>query len=197
MRNKETAGLLLRPATVAVAAAAACLATWAVTHSATAAPRDCFAELAHGRAPSLVCEFPTALAQKERDDLKALTREAIRDARCVVSIAIERRLVEDALRSPDHVFEAPPLPVTCTIETSATPYVITGTFAPRVVLRDGFAVEAVPNLANVAGTGAAAYLAWPVVQYVNRAPHIQVEMRRIINAYLAAIRTGRHRAARS
>jgi hypothetical protein len=151
--------------------------------------RNCFQELASGRGPEFVCQHPAWLADKERDDLRRLTRDMLQDARCVVSIKIARSLVTRALSESDHTFEAPPQPVACEIATSDRPIPITATFAPRVVIKDGVAVDATPGMANV--TGVNSYLAWPVVEYVNRSATVKSEMLKMINAYLGMRVAGR------
>jgi hypothetical protein len=98
-----------------------------------------------------------------------------------VEVKIDRALVAPALGTADYEFTAPPQPVTCEIKTNASVITISGTFAPTVTFKDGVAVEGSPGLANV--TGVNAYLAWPVVQYVNRAPGIRRDMLAMINAY--------------
>ncbi len=164
--------------------------------AARAAPagRDCVAEIERGRGPVIVCEFPTRLTDEERRDLKGLTRDMVQDVRCVVSIRIERAQVEAALAAPDLVFEAPPQPVACEVDTADTVYPITATFAPRVVFQGGDAVQATPGLAQVAGVPG--YLAWPVVQYVNRSGSISDGMLRIINGYRAHYEARRIMAGR-
>lgn len=162
--------------------------------SATPAGRDCFTEIERGRGPVIACEFPTRLTEEERRDLKGLTRDMLRDARCVVAIRIDRAQIEAALAAPDLVFEAPPQPVTCEIDTAETAYPITATFAPRVVFQGGEAVQATPGLADVAGVPS--YLAWPVVQYVNRSGSIRDGMLRIINGYRAHYEARRIMAGR-
>jgi hypothetical protein len=140
---------------------------------------NCFWQLVHGRGTDLVCEHKAWITEEERADLKKLTREILQDVRCTVSINIKRVLVDDALELTDHVFQAPPQPVACEIATKDSALPITGTFAPRVVIKEGKAVEATPGLADVKGvTGV---LSWPVVQYVNRAPGVRNEMLRMIN----------------
>lgn len=62
---------------------------------------------------------------------------------------------------------------------------LTATFAPHVVFKAGETVDATPGLANVEGVNS--YLAWPVVQYVNRSYGIRRDMLAIINAYRAHI----------
>jgi len=153
--------------------------------------RDCLRQLAERRGPEIACEHPAWLTVEERADLRRLTRERLQDAGCLVKVRITRQLVDDALASPDSTFEAPPQPVTCEIKTRDGAMTITGSFAPRVVFKAGRAVEATPGLANVEGVNA--YLAWPVVQYVNRAPGIQAQMIEMINAWLEG--AGRRRAA--
>lgn len=149
--------------------------------------QNCFRELSRGSGPELVCEHPAWLTEQERADLKRITREMLQDASCLVSIRIARHLVDTAMTTPDNTFEAPPQPVSCQIKTKESAITITGTFAPKVVFKGGRAVEATPGLANVEGVNG--YLAWPVVQYVNRAPGIQKEMLAMINLWLE--RSGR------
>ncbi len=149
--------------------------------AAGANDRDCFHQLEKGRGPELVCEFPTKLTDDERRDLRSVSRDLVQDAICVVSIRIDRRLVEEALAADDIVFEAPPQAVRCEITTRESMVPVTASFAPRVVITGGEAVEASPGLGQVAGVSSV--LAWPVVQYVNRAGNIQDGMLAVINAY--------------
>mgnify|MGYP001251446820 CR=1 FL=1 len=131
--------------------------------------------------PEISCEYTAFLTDQERADLRRLTRERLQDAVCRVTVLIDRALVRPALSEPNHVFNAPPQPVTCKITTRDSTFDVTGTFAPQVTFKDGVAVTATPGLANVKGVNR--YLAWPVVQYVNYAPGIRRDMILIINAY--------------
>ncbi len=144
---------------------------------------NCFWELARGQGSELVCQYPAWLADKERDELRRLTRDMLQDAHCTVSIQIDRALVTHTLTEANYTFEAPPQPVTCDIATKESSIPINATFAPRVVIKGGVATDATPGMANV--TGVNSYLAWPVVEYVNRSATIRAEMLKMINAYLA------------
>jgi hypothetical protein len=160
--------------------------------SLAASQPDCFSALARAGGPRLVCLHEAWMTDEERADVQKMTRGYLIDARCTVSVDIDRRSVDEALAASDRVFQAPPQPVTCQLQTSGGPMIVAGTFAPRVVFKDGFAVEATPGLANI--TGINSYLAWPVVAYVNRAPGITREMAAMINAFRA--RKGQQQAAR-
>lgn len=161
--------------------------------AAFAAQRRCFTELAQGKSRDVVCDYPAIMTDEERTDLRKLTRDYLQDARCVVSIRIERARVAQALVAPDLVFDVPPQPVKCEITTKDSVVPITGTFAPKVTMKGGEAIHATPGLGNVAGISS--YLAWPVVQYVNRAPSIRKEMLRMINLYRARVAANIERAA--
>ncbi|MFM9940031.1 MAG: hypothetical protein ACKVP7_11105 [Hyphomicrobiaceae bacterium] len=143
--------------------------------------KDCFWQLEHGRGAEIDCVFPTRLTEQEQGDLRRLTRDMLQDATCVVAIRIARALIADAIAADALVFETPPQPVTCEIVTRDGRVPITGTFAPRIVIKDGVAVDATPGLANVAGVPS--YVAWPVVQYVNRSGAIRDNVLSIVNAY--------------
>lgn len=154
----------------------------AAQNARSAAAKDCATELARGRAPDFICTWPALLRDKERADLRRLTREELQDARCTVAIKIERRIVMEALIADDYVFESPAQPVACEIEMKdGTVAPVTATFAPRVVFKGGQAIDGTPGLGNVKGVNS--YLSWPVVQYVNRAPGVKKEMLRAINVY--------------
>ncbi len=161
---------------------------------AFAAQRRCFTELAQGKARDIVCEYPAIMTEQERTDLRKLTRDYLQDARCMVSISIERARVAQALVAPDLVFDVPPQPVKCELVTKDSVIPITGTFAPKVTIKGGEVVHATPGLGNVVGVNS--YLAWPVVQYVNRAPSIRTEMVRMINQYRARVAQRIHADAR-
>ena len=125
------------------------------------------------------------MTEQERADLNRLTRGYLVNARCTVAVDMDRRLIDEALAKSDHVFKAPPQPVTCQIETSSGPLQIAGTFAPNVVIKNGVATDATPGLANI--TGVNSYLAMPVVAYVNHAPGIKSEMAAMINEFRSTI----------
>ena len=152
-------------------------------------PGQCFRELARDGGRDFVCEYPAWLTDEERADLDKLTRGYLKDARCVVSVRIERARLAQAMVAPDLEFQSPPQPVVCDITTSSSTFAIKGKFAPRVVFKGGEAVEGSPGLADVEGVSKG--LAWPVVQYVNRSPHIRSEMLKMINAYRAHVRAKR------
>lgn len=145
--------------------------------------KDCFWQLEHGRTNEIDCLYPAELSERERADLRKLTRDMLQDARCVVAIRIEREALTPVIAAEAHVFEAPPQPVRCEIFTKDGPKTITGSFTPRVEIRDGRAVDATPGLGNIEGVPN--YLAWPVVQYVNRSGAIRANVLEFVNAYRA------------
>ncbi len=146
----------------------------------------CLDAIAGRKGDEISCKYKTLLTEQERSDMQRLTRGLLKDASCVVNVKIARALVETALTKDDHVFEATPQPVSCEITTGDGGFPITATFAPKVLFKGGVASEGTPGLGNV--TGVNKYVAWPVVQYVNRAPGIRKAMLEIINRYRAALR---------
>jgi hypothetical protein len=151
------------------------------TPKATA--EDCFAEFETGTGADISCAWPVVLSVEERAELKKASREYLEDVSCQVTVKIARKMVSDALVAKDLVFEAPPQPVTCDLKTYKGVRKISATFAPRVVFKNGEAVEGTPGLGNV--TGVTKVLSWPVVQFVNRWPGVKRDMVKIINAYRA------------
>lgn len=174
------AGLAL---VIGAAAAATVLADGAgAAKPAPIAPeKTCLWQLARGKGAELNCDHATWLTDEERTDLAGLTRGYIKDASCLVSVKIDRRLVDEALTAQDFEFRSPPQKVVCHVETSGAVVPISGTFAPRVVFKGGQAVEASPGLGDVKGVNS--YLAAPVVAYVNYAPGIGKAMVEMINSY--------------
>lgn len=149
----------------------------------------CLEAVSSRKGEEISCKYKTLLTAQERTDMQRLTRGLLKDASCLVNVKIARALVEPALTKDDHAFEATPQPVTCDITTSGGGFPISATFAPKVLFKGGVASEGTPGLGNV--TGVNKYIAWPVVQYVNRAPGIRKSMLEIINRYRAALRAGR------
>ena len=149
----------------------------------TAALPSCFAALAGPPADRFRCEHLAWMTDDERAEVQRLTRGYLLDARCTVHVDVEASLVEEALAASDRSIQFPPQPVTCELQTSGGAMTVSGTFAPHLVFKGGFAVEASPGLANI--TGINSYLAWPVVAYVNHAPSITSEMAQMINDYRA------------
>lgn len=142
---------------------------------------DCLAQLTVGDAKEIVCEVPLRMGEKEIADLKRVTRDVFQEAQCTLTVRIQRQLVSDAVVKADHVFEAPPQPVACEVKTAKKVYPVRFSFAPRVVIREGIAVEASPGMADVSGVPSV--LSWPVVQYVNRSGTVRDGMLQVINAY--------------
>ena len=168
------------------ALAAALLGTPALAgQPATGGGLRAFLDSVRQTTPEISCEYTVLLTDQERADMRRLTRERLKDASCRVTVRVSRDLVQPALTEPNHVFNAPPQPVVCTITTRDSTFDVTGTFAPHVTFKDGIAVTATPGLANVKGVNS--YLAWPVVQYVNYSPGIRREMISIINVYRARL----------
>lgn len=157
---------------------------------------DCFDNLQKGSSPEIVCNFPVIPSAKEREDMEKNTKGVLKDARCTVAIRIERALVTRALDEPDYVFQSPPQPVTCDVTAhirQVSTFPISGTFAPRVVFKDGQAVEATAGMDNV--TGVSRVISWPVVQYVNRSGMVREGMMKVVNAWVSHMRKTRHAAA--
>jgi hypothetical protein len=69
---------------------------------------------------------------------------------------------------------------------------ITGTFAPKVTIKDGVAIQATPGLANVQGVSR--IISLPVVAYVNRAGFLRDGMLKTVNAWMGHMRTRKVRA---
>ena len=168
----------------AVVMAAGPLVSAALAEPARPAPLpSCFAALAGPPTDRLVCEHLAWMTDDERAEVQRLTRGYLLDARCTVHVDVEAALVEEALAASDRTIQFPPQPVTCELQTSGGAMTVSGTFAPHLVFKGGFAVQASPGLANI--TGVNSYLAWPVVAYVNHAPSITSEMAQMINDYRA------------
>jgi hypothetical protein len=149
---------------------------------APAAERDCFHELVHGKGPEIVCTFQVRMTDEELAGVRKATRDLLQDARCSMTVRIERRLIDEALGAADHVFQAPAQPVACDVTTSKSSIPITFTFAPRVEFKNGVAVKASPGMDGV--TGVSRILSWPVVAYVNHSREIRDGMLQVVNAYM-------------
>jgi hypothetical protein len=167
-------GLVIEPAAAAKAASMAA----------------CFADLERGTAPDIVCEFPLQPSPAERAEMEKQTSGYLKDASCVVSIRIARVLVTAAVETPDTQFQAPPQPVACKVtmpgKTGDTVTHVTGTFAPKVTIKGGTAVEASPGLGDVKGVSR--IISWPTVAYVNRAGFLREGMLKTVNAWMAHLR---------
>jgi hypothetical protein len=149
----------------------------------------CLKAISNPKGEEISCDYKTLLTDEERADMERLTRGLLKDASCLIKVKVSRALVEPALTRADHLFEATPQPVTCEIKTQDGGFPVTATFAPKVKFQGGTAVEGTPGLSDV--TGVNKYVAWPVVQYVNRAPGIRKSMLEIINQYRAVLLAAR------
>jgi hypothetical protein len=168
-----------------VVQAAGALTFVLVAHSASAATgarQDCLTELIYGRKDVISCTFPTRMTQQELESIQKTTRGLLTDASCAMEVSVARKAVDDAVATADHVFQAPPQPVTCEVLTTKGNFPVAFTFAPRVEFKAGQAVKASPGMASV--TRVSAVLAWPVVTWVNRAGLIEKGMLDVVNAYL-------------
>ena len=178
-----------RPAmAVAVAAAAigAVVAIDGVSRPAAAAgpaPANCISQLTSGSGSEVICSYPTALGEKERAELRRMTGDLFVDARCLVNVRLERRQITAALIKPDSVFQATPQAVTCELISKDEKLPIKATFAPRIVIKGGRAVDAHPGMANL--TGLNEFVADPVLEYINTSDTIRAQMVRIVNLYIA------------
>jgi hypothetical protein len=166
--------------------------TSAVARSPTrgAANNDCFEDLMRGRSDEIVCQFPVRPSATERAELEKTTRGYVKNAQCQVAIRITRAEVSAAINNPDYVFLAPPQPVACEVTTAGkagdSVLPITATFAPKVTIKDGKAIDATPGLGNVTGVPRA--LSWPVEAWVNSGIGIKGNMLMVINAWLDHMR---------
>lgn len=140
---------------------------------------SCLDDVIKGKSAEISCDYDAFLTAEERADMQKLTRGYFQDASCRVTVKITRALVDQAVHEADTAFSSPPQPVACTIKTKSSAFPIAATFSPRVVFKGGVAIEGSPGLGNV--TGVNAYLAWPIVQYVNRAPGMRRDMLTLIN----------------
>jgi hypothetical protein len=154
---------------------------------------DCFADLERGTASDIVCEFPLRPSPVERAEMDKQTSGYLKDATCVVSIRIARAAVSAAIETPEYLFEAPPQPVACKItmpgKAGDTITDVTGTFAPKVTIKNGLAVQATPGLGDVKGVSRV--IAWPAVAYINRAGFLREGMLKVVNAWMTHMRSGK------
>ena len=183
-----------RCAALTAAAGLALATSCAAAAAPPAGAIDCFGDLMHGKGPVIACEFPVEPNAVERLELARATRGYVKNVHCLVSIKIERALVLAAVDNPDHVFEAPPQPVACEIEAilkegRTTTCPVAGMFSPRVVIKDGRAVEATPGLGEI--TGVTRALSWPVETWVNRGAMVREGMLQAVNAWLAPMQAMR------
>lgn len=167
---------------------------------AQAAPKasmtDCFADLEKGTSPQIVCDFPLQPSPTERAEMEKQTAGYVKNVICTVSIKVERASINTAINTPDYEFVAPPQPVACNVtmpgrakapavaEDTIVP--ITGTFAPKVTIKDSVAIHATPGLGDVKGVSR--LISVPVVAYVNRAGFLREGMLKIINAWMTHMR---------
>jgi hypothetical protein len=154
--------------------------------SANADAAACFRDLERGRSAEIVCTFPIRPNAAETAEMQKQTRGLLKAATCTVAIRIERAAVRAAIDTPDHVFQAGPQPVACEITTAGRTadmvVPIKGTFAPRVVIKDGRATDATPGLADVEGVPRA--LSYPVEYWVNSGTYVKTHMLQVINTWL-------------
>jgi hypothetical protein len=156
---------------------------------------DCFADLERGTTPEIMCEFPLQPSAAEKAEMEKQTSGYLKDASCVVSIRIARSAVWAAVETPDYLFVSPPQPVTCKItmpgktgpgKIGDTIIDVTGTFAPKVTIKDGQAIQATPGLGEVKGVSRV--ISWPAVAYINRAGFLRTGMLKVVNAWLGHMR---------
>jgi hypothetical protein len=167
----------------AVAVMLAVASTVPPVEAAGPAPANCINQLTSGTSPDVICSYPTQLGEKERNELRRMTGDLFVDARCLVNIRIERRQITAALVKPDYVFQATPQSVTCDVIGKDEKLPISATFAPRIVLKGGRAVDAHPGMANLSGLNEV--VANPLLEYINQSDAIRAQMVKMVNLYIA------------
>lgn len=167
---------------------------------AQAAPGDfasCIRDLVRGRGAEIVCDLPLRPNEAETAEMQKQSRGLLKGAACKVSIRIARSAVEAAIRNPDHEFVAPPQPVACDVTTVGRSgdmqLPIAATFAPKVTIKDGKAVDATPGLDNIQGVPGP--VSWPVQYWVNSGTYVKGQMLQIVNAWLDHLRNETQRRA--
>lgn len=148
--------------------------------------RDCFWQLTKGNSNRIKCDFPVRMTPDELKKVQELTRGVLTNAECNMVVDIERKLIEEAMHTPDHIFEPPAQPVSCDINTTKKDFTLEFFFKPRVIFKEGQAIEATPGMG--AETRATRVISWPVRKWVNSSDEIEDAMVRIINAYLKQYR---------
>jgi hypothetical protein len=167
----------------AIAVATVVAGTSRAVEAAGPVPANCITQLTSGSGPEVICSYPTQLGEKERGELRRMTGDLFVDARCLVNVRIERRQITTALIKPDYVFQATPQAVSCEVIGKDEKLPITATFAPRITLKGGRAVDAHPGMANL--TGLNEMLADPLLQYINQSDAIRAQMVKMVNLYIA------------
>ena len=148
--------------------------------------RDCFWQLTKGNGDKIECDFPVRMTEAELKKVQEITRGVLKDAHCNMAVDIDRKLIQAAMDNADHVFEPPAQPVTCQIMTTKKDFSLNMHFKPRVIFKQGKAIEATPGMGATART--TRVISWPVRKWVNSSDEIEDAMVRIINAYLKQYR---------
>ncbi len=168
--------------------------------AAQSAPGDvasCFRDLVRGRGAEIICELPIRPSEAETAELQRQSRGLLKGAACKVSIRVSRAEIEAALKNPDHEFLAAPQPVACDVTTAGRSgdmqLPISATFAPKVIIKDGKAVDATPGLDNIQGVPRP--VSWPVQYWVNSGSYVKTQMLQIVNAWLDYLRGETQRRA--
>jgi hypothetical protein len=144
--------------------------------------RDCLERLS---APSgdVDCAFPTVMEEKDRATIQRITKEEFRDARCLVTVKLARTTISTALGTSDGRVTLPAQNVACVLETETGELPVSFTFAPVLDFKAGSAIRANPGMGGVKGVNA--WLAWPVVAYINANSTIRSVMLKVVNGYIA------------
>lgn len=162
----------------------------------------CFEDLERGTGSHIVCDFPLQPSPAERAEMEKQTSGFVKNVVCTVSVRVERALINTAISAPDYQFEAPPQPVACNVtmpgrakapaiaEDTIVP--ISGTFAPKVTIKDRVAIHATPGLGDVKGVSQ--IISIPVVAYINRAGFLRDGMLKVINAWMTHMRAAKTKA---
>lgn len=158
--------------------------------AAAADPQDCFENLMRGRSTQFRCTLPLTPSPGERAELEKVSRGYLKNVACTVTIDIARAELDAVVDRPDHVFQAGKQPVACEVTADwrgeITRLPISATFAPKVVMKDGKAADAVPGLGDVTGVPRA--LSWPVEAWVNSGIGIKSNMLKVIDAWVGHMR---------
>jgi hypothetical protein len=149
---------------------------------AQAMEQDCLDQL---MAPSgdIACGFPTIMDDAMRATIGKLTQDEFKDARCMITVKLDRSIVDAVTAAADGKVSVPPQTVACELDTKTGKLPVDFSFAPTVTFKGGVAIGAHAGMGQVKGVNT--WLAWPVVTFINGNSDLRSVMLRVVNAYVA------------
>ncbi len=106
------------------------------------------------------------------------------DARCKAKFEISRALLTASLNQKTHTLKIPPQPVSCEIDSSGAPHVLTAKMGPVIEFENGKAKSVSLGFSEIDGTAMVRNVVWAAWKFESYFGYFQADFVKGVNDYI-------------